>query len=81
MDYDNTNRFTLFRNKDRKTDASPEYSGSINVDGVEYRLSAWVKEGQNGKFFSGSVRPKDQRPRGTMTITSGKQALDEDTPF
>jgi hypothetical protein len=81
MDHDNTNRFTLFRNKDRKTDGSPEYSGSINIDGVEYRLGAWVKEGKNGRFFSGSVRPKDQRPKGSMTVTSGRQPSDDDIPF
>jgi hypothetical protein len=52
MDYDNTNRFTLFRNKDRRTDGSPEFSGSINIDGVEYRLGAWVKEGKGGRFFT-----------------------------
>jgi hypothetical protein len=27
--------------------------------GVEYRLSAWIKEGDSGKFMSLSVRPND----------------------
>lgn len=56
--YDNTNRGALFRNDDRKTDKHPEYSGTINVGGVDYYLSAWVKEGKRGKFFSLSVKPK-----------------------
>jgi hypothetical protein len=59
--YDNSNRFTLFRNKDRKTDSHPEFSGTLDVNGVEYWLSAWVKtSGKTGdKFFSGSIKPKD----------------------
>ena len=65
-DYDNTNRGSLFRNDRRETDRHPEYKGSINVNGEEYWLSAWVKEaGPNAKnpgqkFFSLSVQPKNQ---------------------
>lgn len=60
-EYDNTNRGVLFNNKDKKTqDSHPDYSGSINVGGVDYWLSGWVKESKDGKkFFSLSVKPKD----------------------
>ncbi len=51
-----TNKFpnsgTLGRNKYRKTDAQPEYTGEATINDVEYRLAAWVKEGKDGKFFS-----------------------------
>lgn len=59
--YDNTNRGVLFRNDRRESDKHPEYNGSINIDGVEYWLSAWVKDGKKGKFFSLAVKPKQQR--------------------
>lgn len=58
-EYDNNNRGAMFRNKDRKSDKHPEYSGSVNVEGVDYWLSGWVKEGKSGKFFSLSLKPKD----------------------
>ena len=60
MEYDNTNRGSLFKN-DRKDDAKfPDYKGSINVDGTEYWLSAWIKVSKDGaKFMSLSVKNKN----------------------
>ena len=57
--YDNTNRFTLFRNDRKETEKHADYSGTMNVDGREFWISAWLKEGAKGKFFSGSIKPKD----------------------
>jgi len=60
MEYDNTNRGSLFKN-DRKDDAKfPDYKGSINVDGTDYWLSAWIKVSKDGnKFMSLSVKNKN----------------------
>jgi hypothetical protein len=58
--------------------------GAINVDGVEYWLSAWVREGKEGgkmegrKFFSLSVSPKEQaapKPKATSF-----EQLEDDIP-
>jgi hypothetical protein len=64
-EYDNTNRGVLFKN-DRKEagDKKPEYTGSLNVDGVEFFLDAWLKDGKSGKFMSVSVKRKDKQPQG-----------------
>jgi uncharacterized protein (DUF736 family) len=60
MEYDNNNRGSLFKN-DRKDDAKfPDYKGSINVDGTDYWLSAWIKVSKDGnKFMSLSVKNKN----------------------
>lgn len=59
--FDNSNHGVLFRARDKKSDKSPDYTGSAEVDGVEYRMSAWVKESKQGlKFFSISFTPKDE---------------------
>ena len=62
MAYDNTNKGILGKNKDKSKETHHEYKGQINVDGVEYWLSAWVKTNSkdNSKFFSLSLTPKDR---------------------
>ena len=57
--YDNTNRGVLFKNDRKEKDTHPDYKGSINADGVEYWISAWMKEGAKGKFMSFSLTPKE----------------------
>lgn len=57
---DNTG--SLFKNNRREKDTHPEYRGSITVDGQEYWLSAWVKQGKDGgKYFSLSVQAKNTK--------------------
>lgn len=61
-DFDRTNTGTLFKNDtEGKSDKFPPYGGTINVDGTEYWVSAWVKDGKKGKFFSLAIKPKEER--------------------
>jgi hypothetical protein len=58
--YDDTNRGAIFRNNDKHKDTDRDYSGTLNVGGVEYWLSGWVKTSKAGqKFLSLSVKRKD----------------------
>ena len=79
MEYDNTNRGSLFKN-DRKDDAKfPDYKGSLNVDGTEYWLSAWIKVSKDGnKFMSLSIKNKNA----DASLQSKKKAVyEDDAPF
>lgn len=62
MSYDNTNRGALFKNDRKEKDTHADYRGSINVNGVDHWLDAWIKQGKNGKFMSLSIKPKDSKP-------------------
>ena len=91
--YDNTNRGVLFKNDRKEKDTHPNMKGSINVEGVEYWVSAWTKEGQNGKFISLSLTPKEQTqtavqavkqvapPQRQQQAAPGVEQLDDDIPF
>lgn len=75
-DYDNRERGVLFKNADKNSDSSPDYRGSINVNGVDYWLSAWVKTSQKGtKFMSLSVKAKEsKKPPEPQTYAQASQS-------
>lgn len=60
--YDNTNRGVLFTNDKRGNERAPDFNGSINVEGKEFRLAAWAKTARSGKpYWSLSVsEPRDE---------------------
>jgi hypothetical protein len=93
--YDNTNRGVAFINDQKESDNHPDMKGSINIEGVEYWLSAWWKTPQKGgdDFLSFSVKPKEgqgqqRAPQRTAAPARGRgrpqpapQNDDEDVPF
>lgn len=74
----------LSRNQKRESDKHPEFTGSAEVNGVEYWLSAWVNEGDKGKYFKISFKPKDQKQSGQSRDSQARSrapGYDEDEPF
>jgi uncharacterized protein (DUF736 family) len=78
-DYDNTNTGTLFRDDKRTNDRAPEFTGTLNVEGKEYRIAAWVKESTKTgkKFFSLKV----EEPRAQTQKASPESDPFGDVPF
>lgn len=75
------NSGTLGRNLRKEKDSHPTHSGRCVVAGVEYWISAWVKDGQDGsKFFSLSFRPREEQSRPAAPAVSGTDFNDE-IPF
>ena len=56
-EYDNTNRFALFKNEKGDNPNRPDYTGNITLEGgKEMRMSAWIRESQSGlKYLSGTL--------------------------
>jgi hypothetical protein len=81
---DNTG--SLFRNERREKETHPTHTGQAKIDGLEYWVSAWVKEGKGGKFFSMAYKLKDGQ-RNVRTPGSDdephpeQEPLDDDIPF
>ena len=64
--YDNTNTGVLFKASWKQTDKSPDYIGSLNVEGKEWTIFGRMRKDKNGKPFMGlSIavpKPKAQPP-------------------
>jgi hypothetical protein len=76
------NSGALFKNKQKKSDKSPDYYGSLDVNGVDYDLSAWLKANDKGTFMSLSIRPKQERqPQSSPPAQNKAPEQDQDIPF
>lgn len=92
-EYDNTNRGSIWKNdKKREGKQDADFTGSLNVNGVEFWVNAWKrKEGAADKApaLSFSIRPKEDQgqqpaPKKSDPISSGRSVkadMDDDIPF
>lgn len=83
MSQQRDNSGTLGKNQRRQKDTHPEYNGQCVIDGKAYWISAWVKDGQSGKFFSLSFRPKEQQSARPAAPEPREEQnpFDDDIPF
>lgn len=81
--YDNELRGSLFKNDKDGNEARPDYTGTCQIGGTEYRMAAWLKESASGKKYmsfkfdpkeGGHAAPSKQAPK-------PQAAVDQDIPF
>lgn len=85
-DYDDTNRGAIFVNDKKTQDNHPNMRGTLNVEGVEYWVSAWTKVSKNGaKYQSLALTRKEQQaapqPQRQAAPQQAPVNFDNDIPF
>jgi hypothetical protein len=73
--FDTTNRGEFYREEDKKNPKGPDYTGSLDVNGVPHRLAGWIKESKKTgkKFLSLAIEPKSE--------AKAKADVDDDFPI
>ena len=86
MEYDDTNKGAIWKNDRKEAETHPDYTGSINIDGVEYWLNAWRKSedpSERAPVLKFSFKRKDA-PRiadeNNDLANSGRE-FNDDIPF
>jgi hypothetical protein len=83
-EYDNTDKGSIWKNEKKETDRHPDFTGSANVGGHDYWVSAWRrKDGDSPKSpaLRFSFKLKDGQPR-TAPKKSLRDEMDgEEIPF
>jgi len=82
MNYDNTNRGVLFKNQNKEKETHSDYNGTININGKDHYLNAWIKEGKGGKFMGLALSPKEvQEKPSERSKSTGFDDMADDIPF
>lgn len=81
MAYDDSNSGSISKNDKKTSDKSPDFRGSINVNGVPYYISGWNKKGQYGPFVSLQVKPKDENGDGKPSKPKEEEESEGLFPF
>lgn len=55
------NQGSIFVEENKKSDKHPDFKGSLTVDGKEYWVSGWKRIGNNKKFISLALDPKEPK--------------------
>ena len=84
--YDNTNRGGIWKNDRKETEKHPDFSGHLDVEGVDYWVSGWKRApdaNPKAPALSISIKRKDAQPEATPQQPESQQDsfADDDIPF
>jgi hypothetical protein len=84
--YDNTNTGILTKNLEcDESRKQPQYRGSMNVNGVEFWISAWIQEGKPGSKLEGqkyfSMKYEEKQPANAPAKRVAPEPVDDSIPF
>ena len=68
----------MFKNDRKETDKHPDRKGDCVIDGKEYWVAGWLKEGKNGQFLSLAFTAKDAKPEKLDGKRAGERPRNQD---
>ena len=77
--YDNSG--SLSKNQRKEKDTHPDVTGKATVDGVDYWISGWRKEGKDGAWYSLAFERKDKERDAKVTDSHRPTRGTEDDPI
>ena len=83
--YDNNNRGSIWKNKDRQKETQPQFKGSAEVNGVEYWVAGWLRKADANPMapaMSFRFEAKEQQTaKSQPTQAPVNNGFDDDIPF
>ena len=83
--YDNTDTFVLFMETEKKSDKHPDFTGKINMGGVEKRLACWKAVSKDGtKYLQGRVsdfQDAEQRQQQGQDMKDLAESIGDEIPW
>jgi hypothetical protein len=84
-EYSNENRGSIWPNKKKETEKHPDFTGSLNVGGHDYWVSAWKRKpdaSPNAPSLSFQVKLKDGKPMDApRSAPASKEDYSDEIPF
>ena len=74
---------SVFTNHSDNANA-PAWKGNLLLNGIEYQVSLWRKQGAKGEFLAGSVQVRQQsaeRPAPAQSFITKPEPHGDDLPF
>ena len=84
MEFDNTNRGAIWKNEKKETEKHPDFTGSLDVNGVEFWVSAWKRKadaGPKAPALSFSIKPKEATTNRVAEPARAVPDFNDDIPF
>ena len=84
-EFDNKNRGAIWKNDKKETEKHPDFRGELNVDGVDFWVSAWRRAPgapEKAPALSFAITPKDSqsiKPKSNEVFP--KDITEDDLPF
>ena len=82
-EYSNVNSGALFKNDKEGNEKRPDYRGTVDVEGVIYNLSSWIRTSKGGMKFMSLVLEKKEGGSAKKASPQNQSLadMDDDIPF